>query len=165
MRKPVFGLHVVAMHGTVLTLSLLLYASIGAQEVRHPTSDAFPVNEIAIIAADSIPPGIVSSAERARWLRVRHLLHNASAVVSLGHSGLEHSDPLVFGLIADVKIDSAGGFVVLDRRSHRVLVFDPAGSLVESFGRAGEGPAEFRDPMGLVLLPGGAIGSPTAAIK
>lgn len=67
-------------------------------------------------------------------------------------------DAFVFGGIGDVIGDAQGRTFVLDWQTHQVSVFSPEGDLIRTMGREGEGPGEFRQPIGLVLLPYGLLG-------
>ena len=51
-----------------------------------------------------------------------------------------------FGVIAGLAFDGAGNLYVLDRQATRVVVVAPDASHVRTFGRAGDGPGEFRQP-------------------
>lgn len=48
-----------------------------------------------------------------------------------------------------IDIDGAGNLWVADSRLHQVLVIGPAGEVLRTVGRNGEGPGEFRGPRGL----------------
>ena len=67
--------------------------------------------------------------------------------LSLG--GPEAQGEYAFGQIADLVVDDAGSFYVLDGRSSHVKVFDASGRYVRTIGRAGQGPGEFEQPMNL----------------
>lgn len=67
-------------------------------------------------------------------------------------SEIVFSDPVVFedeelliGQIASVTVDSRGRVYIADRDQHTIHRFDEEGSYLESFGREGEGPGEFRN--------------------
>lgn len=82
----------------------------------------------------------------------------ARQTLRLGHPERE------FAHIADVAELPDGRFAVLDRRERRVWIYDVTGSLVRSFGREGDGPGEFRNPLALtyadsviVVWQGGSI--------
>lgn len=53
--------------------------------------------------------------------------------------------------------DSLGHLYVLDPQSHRVVVFDTAGSLIRTLGEQGEGPGEVRLPGSMSVGPGGEV--------
>jgi hypothetical protein len=50
---------------------------------------------------------------------------------------------------AAIDVDSAGNVWVVDRRLAQVLIVDPDGVVLHTFGRAGGGPGEFRGPRGI----------------
>jgi len=58
-----------------------------------------------------------------------------------------------YGLIyfQDLKVDSEGNLVVLDRNYCRILLFDKNGDFIKTFGRRGNGPGEFRYPISLAI--------------
>jgi hypothetical protein len=56
-----------------------------------------------------------------------------------------------------IAIDSAGRLYVLDLAENHVSVFDPAGTALLTFGRAGGGPGEFGFPSDLDVTPDGTI--------
>jgi len=49
-----------------------------------------------------------------------------------------------------ITLGPEGTFVVLDKGNHRVVTFDPLGTLVGEFGSRGEGPAAFRYPVAIL---------------
>ncbi len=52
---------------------------------------------------------------------------------------------------------SDGGFAVLEQAPAEVRVFDASGGFVRRVGAGGDGPGEFRSPVGLAVLPGDTI--------
>lgn len=54
-----------------------------------------------------------------------------------------------FGHIADVVGFDDGRFAVLDRDNLSIALFTPAGTVYRQFGRKGQGPGEFADPLAL----------------
>lgn len=63
----------------------------------------------------------------------------------------EGRDASTLGLVADVGTDSRGRVLVLDVAEKRLAVFSPQGTLIESLGREGSGPGEFRVPVALTV--------------
>jgi hypothetical protein len=59
-----------------------------------------------------------------------------------------------WGVVAD---PSTGRIFVADWTGTRVAVFDLAGAYMSSYGRAGDGPGEFRNPSAVALDPEGAL--------
>jgi hypothetical protein len=72
--------------------------------------------------------------------------------------GESEADEETFGLISDVVVDSHGNVYLLDRQANDIRVFSARGAFIRSFGREGEGPGEFRQPVGLVVTPANQIG-------
>ena len=69
----------------------------------------------------------------------------------------EVEGPLAFGRINWVAPNGEDGMLVLDGQAHRVHVFDSTGTLVQSFGREGDGPGEFRAPAAVTRVDDGRI--------
>lgn len=62
------------------------------------------------------------------------------------------------GEISDVAVDSTRRrYVVLQRNTGRVVVFDETGATVASFGSTGDDPDQVRSPSGVGILPDGRI--------
>jgi len=123
-------------------------------EVVHPNSENLPSRRAYLVRSDSVPSGMTASA-LAEWRQARSALVNARPVAQVGRLGADPGsvdDPQVFGRIADVEVGDDGRVYVLDRQYREVRIFDFAGQFVGSFGQAGPGPNEFRDPSGLELL-------------
>jgi hypothetical protein len=53
--------------------------------------------------------------------------------------------------------DRLGNTYVLDRGSHRVVIFGPAGDHLATLGRQGGGPGEFNIPVSFAVLPDGQV--------
>ena len=64
----------------------------------------------------------------------------------------------LLGLITDVDVDEDGVAYILDSTLSTVLAVDPAGEILHTAGREGDGPGEFRSGQELELLPGGLLG-------
>jgi len=64
---------------------------------------------------------------------------------------LEGDEDYIFGLIADVKIDSLGNIYILDVKMNRVVKYDHDGRFILRFGEQGVGPGEFEDPRAIAL--------------
>jgi hypothetical protein len=56
--------------------------------------------------------------------------------------------PDLFGSIIDLEVDSYGRIYLLERQASEVRVFDATGAHLRTFGRAGSGPGEFKQPTG-----------------
>jgi hypothetical protein len=62
---------------------------------------------------------------------------------------LDEEGPEQFYLVRAAVLVEDGSLFVLDRGNHRVLRFDDSGEFVAEFGREGQGPGEFLDPVAL----------------
>ena len=68
-----------------------------------------------------------------------------------------------FGIVSRVLIDETGNVYLLDSQLSEIKIYDAAGGYLNTIGREGEGPGEFRGAAGMFWLPGGAIGVLQAA--
>lgn len=66
---------------------------------------------------------------------------------------LDGPDSEMFGSVQDVVITSGGTLLILDGLEMTVRQVDGSGSIGEGFGRRGNGPGEFTDPVSLMVLP------------
>ena len=72
--------------------------------------------------------------------------------------GLPEGDKdYIFGLIADVKIDSSGNIFVLDVKMNTVAEYDRDGKIILRFGEKGVGPGEFENPRAIALDSSGRV--------
>ena len=67
-------------------------------------------------------------------------------------------DELFFGLVVQACAAPTGEIFLLDAQLNEVLVLSPAGDLLRTIGREGEGPGEFRGAGDLLLMPEGTVG-------
>ncbi|MDE0651039.1 MAG: hypothetical protein OXI12_11940, partial [Gammaproteobacteria bacterium] len=67
-------------------------------------------------------------------------------ILSIG--AVEGPDELLFGRIVSVALDGAGNFIVADRQSGDIRIFDAAGIHLRTLGGPGEGPGEFQALVG-----------------
>ena len=129
-------------------------------ETVHPLPGRIPGSAWATpITRDSIPADM--APERlAKWTAARDAIRNAGLWVEIGSAGMdhsEHSDPTVFGSVADIAVDTAGLVYVLDEQAQEVRAFDFLGRFVDKFGGFGDGPSELRHAVGIELLGDGRI--------
>jgi len=146
--------------GAVLVYTVACFGTAGCEadsmEISHPTPDNIPVDG-SVVDASEIPTGL-ARAELDAWLGARDALRRSEVAVTIGKLGEVGDDETdVFGWVADAKFDADGNIVVLDRMAQEVRVFDIAGRFLTKFGGTGDGPGEFRDPVGLATLSGGRI--------
>ncbi len=103
-------------------------------------------------------PGDLRGVGLEEWVALREALAGSETLATIGTLGETGDDgSQVFGWAADAKFDADGNVLILDRLSQDVRVFDVAGRFLSSFGRSGDGPGEFRDPVGLEILPDGRV--------
>ncbi|MCK9997242.1 MAG: 6-bladed beta-propeller [Candidatus Krumholzibacteria bacterium] len=76
----------------------------------------------------------------------------------LWRAGGEDDEETVFGIITKVLIDDDNNIYLLDAQLSEISVFSPEGELINTLGREGEGPGEFRGPADMCFLPDGTIG-------
>ncbi|MCE2454673.1 MAG: hypothetical protein J4G12_02490 [Gemmatimonadetes bacterium] len=62
-----------------------------------------------------------------------------------------------FGNVRLVGFDGAGQLYILDNQNSRITLVSPDGGFVRAFGRRGEGPGEFQNADGLVVMRGGRV--------
>ncbi len=72
--------------------------------------------------------------------------------------GGEDDEETIFGIINKVLIDDDHNIYLLDAQLSEISVFSPEGELVNTLGREGDGPGEFRGPTDMCFLPDGTIG-------
>jgi hypothetical protein len=72
-----------------------------------------------------------------------------------GYSDLEEE---FFGVINRVETDEEGNVYLLDSQLSEIKVFSPDGEYLNTLGREGEGPGEFRNPSDMFFVPGGDLG-------
>jgi hypothetical protein len=69
--------------------------------------------------------------------------------------GGEDDEDVLLGLIGGGALDDDGNAYLIDRQLSEVLVISPAGELLRTLGREGDGPGEFRRASGVILTPTG----------
>lgn len=109
------------------------------------------LSTIPVETRDSSAPVRIGNPAHASTSRITHLKE-------LWRVGDSEDDGEIFGQIADVVTDQDGNVYLLDRQAVDVRMFSRAGKYLRSFGREGEGPGEFRRPVGLVVTPANQIG-------
>jgi len=73
-------------------------------------------------------------------------------VLTLGADG--GNEASVFSRVIDAELDERGNVYVLDKMAGEIRVFGLDGEYLRSFGRLGEGPAEFQDPRAMDRVDG-----------
>jgi hypothetical protein len=72
--------------------------------------------------------------------------------------GGEEDEEIFFGTISEFLHDDEDNIYLLDGQLSEIQVFDPAGELLRTVGRQGEGPGEFQNGADMFWGPGGQIG-------
>jgi hypothetical protein len=111
-------------------LSVLVLAACGGGE-NAPTMMQVVDSAGLRIATATAPPAAVPE-----W--------RLAATPLLTLSGTGPADSAAFALVGPVRWLAGGQIVVADIGASRLLVFDSSGAFQRSFGRRGEGPAEFQ---------------------
>lgn len=97
---------------------------------------------------DSAGVEIVSNFVSSGWSA-----EDAPRLVEELRIGAVEGDPrYMFAQLMGIDVDEAGRIYTVDMQAKQVSVFDPDGSFVHSFGRAGSGPGEFRTPLMVTVL-------------
>jgi hypothetical protein len=97
----------------------------------------------------ALPVVLAAQATTTLPSRDRALEAPSQTLFSVGVlEGAEHE---MFSQLSAVAFDGDGNLYVLDRGSHRVVVFDPDGGFRHTIGRRGSGPGEFQGPIGLAV--------------
>ncbi len=99
------------------------------------SSPAADVTDSAGIRIVTTPPGDLVYAELA-----------AEPTLSIGQ--LSGPDELLFGRIQSARRDAVGNVIVADRQALQIRIFDAEGHHIQSIGRDGDGPGEFRSLRG-----------------
>ena len=87
--------------------------------------------------------------------RIQKFDKDGNFVTTWGKPGMSDAagigqDTVFFGP-RDIKIDSAGNFLVSDTGNKRIQVFDPEGNFIAQIGKAGAGDGEFNEPVGIAI--------------
>lgn len=107
---------------------------------------------VATIDVAAVPPAQRrSAAGPARGADARRRRAARTATVSIGRNEAGASQVEEFGRVQDAVVLPDGRIVVLDSQARAIRVFDAGGKFVQSVGRAGDGPGEFRSPVALDL--------------
>jgi hypothetical protein len=109
-----------------------------------------PVSAGEEVMTDGVPH-VVNGAEPAGGMQTLHL-------EELWQVGGEDDEETVFGIITKVLIDDENNIYLLDAQLSEISVFSPEGERINTLGREGDGPGEFRGPTDMCFLPEGTIG-------
>jgi sugar lactone lactonase YvrE len=72
--------------------------------------------------------------------------------------GWDGGDDEFFGIVTDIEQDEEGNLYVLDSQLSEIKVYSADGEYLNTIGREGEGPGEFRNAGGLFWMPDGRLG-------
>jgi hypothetical protein len=72
--------------------------------------------------------------------------------------GWDGGDDEFFGIVTDIEQDEEGNLYVLDSQLSEIKVYSADGEYLNTIGREGEGPGEFRAAGGLFWMPDGRLG-------
>jgi sugar lactone lactonase YvrE len=72
--------------------------------------------------------------------------------------GWDGGDDEFFGVIVDIEEDADGNLYVLDAQLNEIKIYSKDGEYLNTIGREGEGPGEFRRAGGLFWMPDGRLG-------
>jgi len=67
-------------------------------------------------------------------------------------------DEVLFGVISDIVTDDSGNYYMLDSQLSEIQVYSADGEYLDTIGREGEGPGEFRRSFNLMMQPSGNLG-------
>ena len=70
---------------------------------------------------------------------------------------VSETDRFYFGSIADLDVTSEGRMVALDPEANHLKVLRPDGTLIDTLGRRGQGPGEFRRPTNIAVARGDSV--------
>jgi hypothetical protein len=135
--------------------SIAFHGSVHHQ-TRHGLMRSLIVTNLALgTLMLAVPRDLPAQATTDLPTRDRSLSVSAAPAFTIG--GMDAPDWGAFGEDLRLAFDEAGNLHVLDEDNARVVVVGPDGGLIREFGRAGEGPGEFRRAGAMALLPTGGI--------
>jgi len=110
---------------------------------------------------------VISYAQKVETVDGVRVIHNGKSekwgkdprislelVKTIGSTDTEDEN-LAFHIPADIAIDSQGNIYILDSGNHRIQKFDSDGKYLATFGRKGQGPAEYYYPVSIDIDPKG----------
>jgi hypothetical protein len=120
---------------SILTATLLILPPLSAQKIEVKTVDGVQIisNPKKPAPAKGVPTKLTLIEDLA-----------------LGESG-ETAE--MFSEITAFIVDRNENIYIVDRKENQIRVFDRAGKLIRSFGKQGQGPGEFNQPVGIHLTP------------
>ena len=64
-----------------------------------------------------------------------------------------YDDEVLFGVISDIITDDSGNYYMLESQLSEIQVYSADGEYLDTIGREGEGPGEFRRSFNLMMQP------------
>ncbi len=105
----------------------------------------------AAFAADPAVPRVKNTAKPSGGVEKLTL-------TEIWRHGGEDDEEVLFGLVTDLAMGPDGNIYLLDAQMMDIKVFSPAGKLLRTIGRQGEGPGEFQGAQQIVFRPDGTVG-------
>jgi len=128
--------------------------------VRHPQAPRVRLVTVIVMALLGIAGFIlarglysaVAGEPPAEFAAAATMSQDGDRAPHSGTSAIESTEHAVFPEVLSVSdaIVQDGTWWILDRRGHRIHRVTPEGAFVETLGRQGEGPGEFRRALGIV---------------
>lgn len=132
---------------TALAISACGSSDRHAEGMRHPVSSGRVRPHVTTTTLS-----ILSDVQEQQAANV-HVLTGIGSYEAAGtHPAfgvLDQPPEAVIGYVRDATVDSFGRVLVLDSRARSVVVFSNVGEYLQTLGRPGGGPGEFRDPQGV----------------
>ena len=113
-------------------------------ETSDPRDAAGPVEETWTIGDTTV----VRTVSGSVWTG------DAVLVPEVAIGEMDGPDEYLFGSVGAITVDDDHNVYVLDDQARSVRVFDSAGKHVRTLGREGEGPGEFKVPIGIAISDG-----------
>ena len=107
--------------------------------------DSAPGTAIQVDTVDGVVH--ITQSGVGAWSTATPWRADTAHLVEIG--AMDGPEPYVFGQVSGVVVGSEGQIYVADDQAKEVRIFSPLGEFLARFGRAGDGPGEFRNISGL----------------
>lgn len=121
---------------------------------RRCTSLAATVSDSPDAADPVVETETISDTTVVRTVSGSVWKGNATLVPEVAVGELDGPEEYLFGSVGAIAVDDDHNFYILDEQAYNVRVFDSAGTYVTTLGREGEGPGEFKVPVGIAISDG-----------